>query len=411
MDRPVRLVIAVLVINLCSTAGAGDWPQILGPDRNAIARDEKIADKWPDNGPKKIWDAKIGSGVAGVAVMGETAVLFHREKNEAKLTAFNSQSGDELWSTPFSSNFRPQVGDEDGPLAVPTVYDGSVYALSAEGKLYCVDLKSGKKRWERKTHQDYGANGGYFGAGSAPVVEDGLVIVNVGGDKKKAGVVAFRAENGESAWSAVDDQASYSAPIVTTINGTRHLLCVTRLNFVSLDPVSGKERFRTPFGQRGPTVNGATPVVSANHVLLTASYGIGGQWLEVGDQSSRVIWSDEILSSQYTTPIIHEGAVYGIDGRQDVGDVTLKCFDPETRKEYWSQQGLKYATLIAADGKMLVMQTDGVLKLVKLTKKQYEELASAKLLTGTCRALPALADGRFYLRNERTLVCFDLSRP
>ena len=89
----------------------------------------------------------------------------------------------------------------------------------------------------------------------------------------------------------------------------------------------------------------------------------------------------------------------------------MKCFDPETRKEYWSQPGLRYATLIAADGKMLVMQTDGVLKLVKLTTKKYEELASAKLLTGTTRALPALADGRFYLRNERTLVCFDLSRP
>jgi hypothetical protein len=36
------------------------------------------------------------------------------------------------------------------------------------------------------------------------------------------------------------------------------------------------------------------------------------------------------------------------------------------------------------------------------------ELATLKLLSGTTRALPALADGRLYIRNERTLACFDL---
>lgn len=410
MDRSVGFLVAAFVVSLCSIADAGDWPQILGPERNAIARNEKLADKWPKSGPKKIWEQNVGSGFAGVAVSDGIVVLFHREKNEDKLSGYDAQSGDPLWSTSFLSNFRPQIVDDDGPRAVPTIHEGAIYALSAEGKLYCVELKSGKKRWERKTHQDYGASGGYFGAGSAPVVEDGLVIVNVGGDKKKAGIVAFRTENGDTAWSAVDDQASYSAPIVASINGSRHLLCVTRLNFVSLDPASGKERFRTPFGQRGPTVNGATPVVLANHVLLTSSYGIGGQWLEVGDQSSRVVWSDDILSSQYTTPVAYEGAIYGVDGRQDGGEVTLKCFDPESRKEYWSQSGLSYATLIAADGMLLVMQTDGELKLVKLTTRRYEELASAKLLPGISRALPALAGGRFYVRNERTLACFDLSR-
>ena len=56
------------------------------------------------------------------------------------------------------------------------------------------------------------------------------------------------------------------------------------------------------------------------------------------------------------------------------------------------------------------MQTDGVLKMVRLSKAGYEELASASLLAGTTRALPALANGRFYVRNEKTLACFDLSK-
>ena len=388
---------------------AGDWPQILGPNRNGIAVDERLAEQWPSSGPKKVWDAKIGSGFAGAAVSGQTVVLFHRQKADDKLTAFNAETGEPIWSTSFPTSFQPQIGEGDGPLTTPTIHNGSIFAYSGEGKLYCVDLKGGKKRWERKTHKDFGANGGYFGAGSAPLVEGNLVIVNVGGDKMEAGVVAFNTETGETAWKAVKDQASYSSPVAVTQGDTRHLLCITRLNLVSLDPLTGKERFRTPFGQRGPTVNGAIPVITDNNILLTASYGIGAEWLKFGPQNCDVVWSDEILSSQYTTPILHDRAMYGIDGRQDGGPISLKCFDPMTRKEYWSKSGMTYSTLIGANGLLLVMQTDGVLKLTRLSKERYEELGSAKLLPGTTRALPALANGRFYVRNEKTLICVDLA--
>ena len=389
---------------------AGDWPQIMGPNRNGIAPSERLAEKWPAAGPRKAWQAAVGSGFAGPAVSGDTTVLFHREGSNDQLTAFDSQTGEPRWNTKFPSSFQPQIVDDDGPRAVPTIHEGFIYAYSAQGNLYCVDLKSGKTRWQRKTHQDYRADGGYFGAGSAPVVEGTLVIVNVGGDKLKAGIVAFQTETGETAWTAVNDQASYSAPIVATIGDARHLLCVTRLNFVSLDPLTGKEQFRTKFGQRGPTVNGAIPVISGRHALLTASYGIGAEWLELSTDQVRVVWDDTILSSQYTTPILQGDVVYGVDGRQDSGGPsTLKCFDATTRKVYWSKSGFKYATLIGTDQHLLVMQTDGVLKLAKLSQDSYDELASATLLPGTTRALPALANGRFYVRNEKTLICVDLA--
>jgi outer membrane protein assembly factor BamB len=412
MSNHFRGLVALLVVismTFLDHAHGGDWPNIMGPNRNGIASDEQIADQWPAAGPRKIWEAKIGSGFAGVAVSGRIAVLFHRERSDDKLTAFDSETGERLWTASFSSSFVPQIVDDDGPRAVPTVQDGAIFAYSSEGNLHCVDLKTGEKRWTRKTHQDFGANGGYFGAGSAPLVEGKYVIVNVGGDKKKAGIVAFHVDSGETAWSAVSDQAGYSAPVAVTLDNTRHLLCITRLNFVSLDPLTGKERFRVPFGQRGPTVNAAIPIVFNNRVLLTASYGIGAQLLEIGPKNCEVIWSDEILSSQYTTPILHEGLIYGIDGRQDGGPVALKCFDPMTRKEQWSKSGFKYATLIGANGLLLIVQTDGVLKMARLSKDRYEELASSSVLPGTTRALPALANGRLYIRNEKTLVCVDLS--
>ena len=130
----------------------------------------------------------------------------------------------------------------------------------------------------------------------------------------------------------------------------------------------------------------------------------------MGAKQVDIEWDDVILSSQDTTPILDAGAVYGIDGRQDGGPITLKCFDPVTRQEFWSKSGFKYATLISADGKLLVMQTDGMLKVARLIKTGYEELASMNVLPGTTRALPALSNGRLFVRNEKTLACIDLGK-
>jgi outer membrane protein assembly factor BamB len=391
-------------------ASAGDWPQILGPQRDGIAAKEELAAEWPDPGPQSVWEARIGSGFAGVAVTNGIVVLFHRLGDDDTLSAFVATTGKPLWSQRYPTDFQPQIVPDDGPRAVPTIHDGRVYAFAANGGLYCVALKTGESVWKRMTHEEYHAPSGYFGAGSSPLVEGKTLIVNVGGDKDGAGIVAFDLETGKTVWKATREQASYSSPVAVTRGGTRHLLCVTRLQFVSLDPVTGTERFRTPFGQRGPTVNAAVPVVIDNQILLTASYGIGAELLTFGKDTVDVAWSDEVLSSQYTTPIIHDGAVYGVDGRQDGGPATLKCFDLKTRKLHWSKPGMPYATLIAADGKLLVMHTDGTLRLLELNKSAYRELGTASLIKGTARALPALANGRFYVRNENTLKCVHLGK-
>ena len=410
----VLLLTMVVVLLSClvadSVSFAGDWPNILGPQRNALAAEEKLADKWPADGPRSAWEAKIGSGFAGVAVADGIAILFHRLDDEDTFSAYDAASGQPLWSKGFPTDFQPQIGDDDGPRAVPTIHKGRIYAYAGAGGLYGVDLKTGDVLWQRQTHKEFRAPAGYFGAGSAPLVEDGVVIVNVGGDKDGAGIVAFNLDTGKTAWKATSDQASYSSPLVAVVDGRRVVLCITRLNLVALDPATGSELARTPFGQRGPTVNGAMPVVIGNRVLLTASYGIGAELVLLGRDKFEVVWKDEVLSSQYTTPIIRDGAVFGIDGRQDGGPISLKCFDLETRKVYWTKSGLTYATLIAADGKLLVMQTDGTLRLAELNKSAYRELGTASLLRGTTRALPALANGRLYVRNEKTLKCVELGK-
>jgi outer membrane protein assembly factor BamB len=294
---------------------------------------------------------------------------------------------------------------------VPLIDAARVYLFGAGSNLHCVSLADGKTLWSRDLAADYDVPESYFGAGSSPILEAGRLLVNVGAGRSGAGIVAFSPETGKTLWKATDEQGSYSSPIAATIDGTRHAIFVTRLNAVSLDPLSGQVRFRFPFGKRGPTVNAASPLLVDGHLFLTASYGIGAVWAKIHPDDATTVWqNDAILSSQYTTPIALDGRLYGVDGRQDIGAASLRCIDPARGVVLWSEENFGYATLILAGGKLLIQKTDGTLVLAQPSPESFRKLASAQVADSTTRALPALAGGLYYVRDETTLKCLDL-RP
>ena len=239
--------------------------------------------------------------------------------------------------------------------------------------------------------------------------EGNKLIVNVGGDTQNSGIVAFAADSGKTIWKATNERASYSSPVAVTVEGIRHVIFVTRLNVVSLNPENGEERFRFPFGRVGPTVNAANPVVFDGHLFVTASYGIAAVLAKIKANDAEVLWRDsDILASQYATCVEKDGYLYGIHGREDGPPADLRCFDATARKVLWTQPSFGYATLIRAGGKLLILATDGTLVLAAANPNKYEELARKQICNTTIRALPALADGLLYVRDTKVLKCLDL---
>ena len=404
---------AVVVGLWCSLAAAGEWPQILGPNRDGhAAADEKLAATWPAAGPPVVWSREVGAGYAGIAVAGGRAYLFHRVGDRELVEAIDAATGNVIWKDDgHPTRFRPQVGGGDGPLCTPIVAGDRVVVFGASGTLACLDATTGRRQWTRETHREFGAPEGYFGAGSTPLVVAGRVIVNVGGSKQEAGLVAFDLATGEPAWQAVADAASYSAPVLVEVDGRPHVLAVTRLACLLVDAATGELRWRFPFGQRGPTVNAATPVLlPEGRLLVTAAYGIGSVCAEFDARAARPVWEGaDSLATQYCTPLVVAGQLYAIDGRDDLPPADLKCLDPATGRVLWAERGFGYGTLVAADGKLIVAKTDGELLLVEPDPVTLKILARARPfgadLAGALRALPALAGGRLYLRDDRRLLC------
>lgn len=409
--------LAILCLAMHAVATAGDWPQILGPTRSgAAAVDERLAEAWPAAGPRRVWRREVGAGVAGLAVVGDRGFLFHRLGNREVLEAIDAATGKTIWSDGHATSFVPQVGGGDGPLCTPVVHAGKVIVFGAQGMLACVDAATGRRLWQRATHREFDAAEGYFGAGSTPLVVGDRVIVNVGGRGGESGIIACDLGSGDTLWTATREGASYSAPVVATAAGEPHVLLVARLSCLLIDPATGAVRWSFPFGQRGPTVNAASPVLLGDgRFLVTASYGIGSVCASFDAAAATPIWQGgESLASQYATPVVVDGHLYAMDGRDDVPPSSLVCLDAATGRVRWREATLGYGTLVVAGGTIVAVTTDGELLLIRPDPTRLVVLARARPFAddpggGPVRALPCLANGRLFLRNDRTLVALDVS--
>jgi outer membrane protein assembly factor BamB len=430
----VRSVVSVLIALACTaTLAAQDWPQILGPNRNGIYTGPPIVPSFPRTGPPSLWTRDVGAGFAGPAVAGNRLVLFHRVNNRpstslgtavslsnGRETVEDALTGKTIWTFDYPTSYRDDFGFDEGPRAVPVIAGGRVFTHGADGWLHGIDLATGKMLWSSDTRKVFDAPKGYFGVASSPVIDGNRVLVNVGGKSglgppkpgEGAGIVAFDAASGKTLWTATTDEPSYSAPVIADINGQHTGVFFTRTGLVALDPASGKVLYQHRWRARqAASVNAATPIVVNDRIFLSASYGTGAVLLQVANNAVKPIWSgDESMSNHYSTSVLKDGYLYGFDGRQEFGQ-TLRCVELATGKVMWNVDGFGAGTLLIAGDSLVIMRESGELALASASPKAFRFNARAQIMKGVVRAYPALANGRFYVRNDRQLAAFDLKQP
>jgi outer membrane protein assembly factor BamB len=408
----VRIIIFALLANL-RTASGNDWPQFLGPFRNGDSGSPLPARAWPKEGPAVIWHKSVGAGFSGPVVSDKSLLLFHRIGDEEILECWDAESGKLKWKTGDPTAYHDDFGFDEGPRATPSTYQSRVYTYGAEGLLRCSDLISGKKVWSVDCQKEFGARKGFFGIGCSPLVESSYLVLNVGG-KNGAGIVAFERSTGKVSWKATDDEASYSSPISAELGGGKLILSLTRTELVALEPADGKVIYRFPFSPPiHSSVTAATPLIVGNDIFLSASYDLGAIMLRVENNSPKKIWSgSDILSNHYATCIYREGFLFGIHGRTDPGfspEASLRCIDARTGKMFWEEKNFGAATLILAGKEMLIMRENGELIRAPAASNRFTPLSRAQVLPNHVRAMPALANGRFFARSKDQLFCLDLN--
>lgn len=397
---------ALLILLPCILAAA-DWPQFLGPSRNGVYPGTDIA-AAPK--PALLWKRDVGQGFSAPSVSEGRVVLFHRTGGREIVEALDAATGKALWSASAPTAYRDDFGFDEGPRAAPAIAGGRVYTFGAEGVLQALDFSNGKRLWSLDANQKYQVAKGFFGAAVSPLVEGGAVLLNIGG--RDAGVAAFHKDTGKPLWTATSDEAGYASPTGATIGGVRYALFFTRAGLSAVDPASGKVRFQFPWRARSnASVNAATPlVVEGDLVFLSASYGSGAVLLRIEGGAPRKVWaSDDAMSNHYATCVYRDGYLYGFHGRQEEGP-SLRCVELRTGRVAWSVDQFRAGTVSLAGDRLLIVRENGELVVAPASPKEFRPVSKAPLLPGTVRAYPAIADGRLYVRNEKTLAAYDLRR-
>lgn len=411
MSNATRLRVATIVAAMAGSAAAlvaQDWPQILGPGRNGIYTGPPIVASFPRTGPPLLWRRAAGAGFAGPAVSAGRLVLFHRVNNRETVEAMDAATGKTLWTFAYPTSYRDDFGFDEGPRAVPVIAGGRVFTHGADGWLHGLDFATGRQLWSSDTRRVFDAPKGYFGVATSPLVDGDRVMVNVGG--KNGGIVAFDAASGKTLWTSTSDEASYSAPVIAEIGGQRTAVFFTRTGLVAVDPADGRVRYQYRWRARmAASVNAAAPIVVKDQIFLSASYGTGAVLLQVANNAVTPVWSgDESMSNHYSTSVHKDGYLYGFEGRQEFGQ-RLRCVELATGKVMWDVEGFGAGTLLIAGETLVIMRESGELALAPASPKAFRFASRAQLLPGVVRAYPALAGGRYFVRNDRQLSAFDLT--
>ena len=119
-----------------------NWPQWRGVKRDGHSADTGLLDKWPENGPEKIWMFEnAGKGYSGPAIVGGNFFTMGTRDNRTIILCLDANTGEEQWVKEIGTVLGNAWGD--GPRGTPAVDGDNVYTLTGEGNLSCVAAVDG----------------------------------------------------------------------------------------------------------------------------------------------------------------------------------------------------------------------------------------------------------------------------
>jgi outer membrane protein assembly factor BamB len=372
-----------------TTLSAADWPQWRGPNQDGVSRDQSgWFDGWPAD-PQPAWSRQVGVGFSSMAVADGRVYTMGNQDDVDTVYCLDAQSGRVIWSHSYPCPLQP-LYYEGGPSATPTVHNGRVFTFSKKGHLFAFDAKDGKVLWSRDLREELKLDLPEWSFAGSPLVHDELVILNAG----SAGT-AVHTETGDIVWTSNRTRSGYATPVAFTFQGRPAVAIFSAKSLVAVEPESGQVLWEHPW-ESPRDINAADPIIAGDKIFLSSESG--SALLQMQTTGVTVVWQHRNLMRNYFNPsVLIDGYLYGIDGTTH-RPTALTCLDFNTGQVQWSQPGFGSGALMAADGKLIVLDR-GELIIVKAVSDTFTPLARAQVLGGKCWTVPVLAGDGIYCRN------------
>ena len=386
-------------------AQPGDWPGLRGAERNGEVPGVRISADWSKSPPKQVWHIDIGPGWSSMAIVGDR--LFTQEQRDEQheaVVCFDAATGHPLWVHEDEARHYESQGGP-GPRGTPAFADGRIFTLGATGILNCLDAATGDVKWTHNIAADAGANKPMWGFSSSPLVVGDRVFVYAGGGKK--GLLAYRAETGDIAWTAETGTQGYSSPQLVALDGEPQIVIFDDRGLLAVDAASGAVRWRLEEPAQGwrtiqPRLVGGSQILFGSEdlgLVLAEIKHDGPNW------SATKKWSSAKMHPAYSDLVLLDDSVYGFD------EAIFCCVDAKTGERRWKagRYGHGQCVLLPADRKILVLAENGEAALIAADPQKLNELGRFQALEGKTWNHPVVAHGRLYVRNDHEMACYDLT--
>ena len=431
------LSLALILSAFTSSGVADDWPNWMGPKKDNVWRESGLLEKFPIDGPKILWKSKLAGGYAGPAVVGDKVFVtdyvttennkfenFDRKKNFSgteRVFCLSATSGKEIWKHEYAVKYT--ISYPGGPRCTPVVHENKVYTLGAEGALFCFDAASGKIIWEKNLPKEYKTKAALWGYAGHPLIDGDNLITLVGG--KGSHIVAFNKNTGKEVWKGLtSSEQGYSPPTIIEAGGVRQLILLRPDKVTSVDPKNGKEYWSIPYSATSGSI--IMSPVKVGDFLYVAGYSNKSLLLKLNSEkpAAEVVWRDKkrkAFSPVNVQPIAIEKTIYGFDQNGKLVGLEIPSGDRlwETAKPIGKRaQGSGTAFIVKQAERFWLFNEKGELVICKLSDEGYEEIDRAKVIEPTSLAfgrdvvwsMPAFSNKRAFIRNDKQIICVDLSR-
>ncbi|MGB0582265.1 MAG: PQQ-binding-like beta-propeller repeat protein [Limisphaerales bacterium] len=375
-------------------SGEFDWPNFRGPDRNGISKESG----WFPKEAKlaEHWRVPVGLGFSSVTVVGGRVYTAGWAEEQDTIVCLSTTDGKVLWQYSYPAT-KGALYYPGGSSATPTIVEGRAYHFSRAGQVFCLDAKTGDEIWKRDIVKEFGATMPTWGYASSPVVFGDRVYLNAG----DAGM-ALSKSDGRKVWLNGEKDTGYATPVPFTVDGKQRFAILSEKEIVAVESTDGKvlwsQRFASGWGQ-----NSTDPVIDANSVFVSG-YNVKGKRFNLSDGEPVEGFKSETKNHVQAGVLIGDHH-YSFSGKVENNRSVLQCMDWKTGETIWEHQGHGAGTMIASDGKLIVLGEHGSLIIAEANPKAHKVLLEKKILEGPVWTAPTLANGRVYGRDSKgTLV-------
>lgn len=394
-----------------TTAIGADWTQWGGPDRNFKVASGRLADKWPDDGPKRLWERELGAGYSAIVAAGDNLYTMYRDGDHDVVVALDAKSGKTNWEYKYASPTHEgqKLDFGKGPNATPLIAGDQIITVGFGGLMHCLSRSDGKLIWKHDLVKDFGGKIQEFGYSPSPLLYKGDVIVLVGGDKH--GVIALNPKDGALVWGGEAIDISYASPRLINVDGQDQIAFFTSTTVVGVDAASGKKLWDHPVINQYK--NSASDIIWGDDNRLWAASQLDGgtrvlRLTRSGDQTNvQEEWMNPKVQVFHWNAVRVGDFVYASIG----GQVTMLAgVNVKTGEVAWRERGFQKAMCVYAEEKLISLDEDGMLRLSRVSSKGVEVLSSVQLTEKASWTPPTLVSTTLFVRDTKRILALDLGQ-